>query len=115
MLGRDIVQSHACHADSAQLRNATSSLYSRFLPRASDAGLALATKSPRSRNEQAIVELTLRQQLATYAQKQSKPRLTRLDRALWVALFRLWPGWKDALVIVKPDTMTRREEWRSRG
>ena len=42
----------------------------------------------RSRNEQAIVELALRQQLATYAQKRSKPRLTPLDRAFWVALSR---------------------------
>jgi len=34
----------------------------------------------RSRNEQAIVELALRQQLVTYAQKQSRPRITRADR-----------------------------------
>jgi hypothetical protein len=49
----------------------------------------------RSRNEQAIIELTLRQQLATYAQTRSKPELTPLDRAFWVALFRFWPRWKD--------------------
>ena len=42
----------------------------------------------RSHNEQVIVELALRQQLATYVQKQTKPRLTPLDRAFWVALFR---------------------------
>jgi len=41
----------------------------------------------RSRNEQAIVELALRQQLATYAQKKTKPRLTLLDRTFWVTLF----------------------------
>jgi hypothetical protein len=50
----------------------------------------------RSRREQAIVELALRQQLATYAQKRSRPTLTPLDRAFWVALSRFWPGWKDA-------------------
>jgi hypothetical protein len=61
----------------------------------------------RSRVEQAIVELGPRQQLVTYAQKRSKPRLTRLDRALWVALSRFRPRWKDALVIVKPDTVIR--------
>ena len=66
----------------------------------------------RSRREQAIVELVLRQQLATYAQKRSKPRLTPLDRVFWIALFRFWPGWKDALVIVKPDTVIR---WHRRG
>jgi hypothetical protein len=35
----------------------------------------------RSRNQQAIVELALRQQLATYAQTRPKPKLTPLDRA----------------------------------
>ena len=45
----------------------------------------------RSRNDQAIVQLALRQQLATYAQKQTKPKLTPLDRAFWVALFRRRP------------------------
>ena len=45
----------------------------------------------RSRNEQAIVELALRQQLATYAQKRAKPSLTPLDRALWIGRFRFLP------------------------
>jgi putative transposase len=66
----------------------------------------------RSRNEQAIVELALRQQLATYAQTRPKPRLTPLDRTFWVALFRLWPRWKEVLVIVKPDTVVR---WHRKG
>ena len=66
----------------------------------------------RSRNEQAIVELALRQQLATYAQKQTKPKFTALDRAFRVALFRFWPRWKNALVIVKPDTVVR---WHRKG
>ena len=66
----------------------------------------------RSRNQQAVVELALRQQLATYAETRSKPRLTPLDRALWVALFRFWPRWKEVLVIVKPDTVVR---WQRRG
>jgi hypothetical protein len=36
----------------------------------------------RSREEQAIVELALRQQLAVYAQDRPRPRLSPLDRAL---------------------------------
>ncbi len=36
----------------------------------------------RSREEQAIVELALRQQLAVYAQNRHRPRLSPLDRAL---------------------------------
>jgi hypothetical protein len=35
----------------------------------------------RSRKEQALVELALRQQLAGYAQKEPKPRITPIDRA----------------------------------
>jgi putative transposase len=66
----------------------------------------------RSRNEQAIVELALRQQLATYALGKTRPRLTPLDRAFWVALLRFWPHWRDTLVIVKPATVIR---WHRKG
>jgi transposase InsO family protein len=66
----------------------------------------------RGRRDQAVVELALRQQLAAYAQKQTKPKLTPLDRAFWVALFRFWHGWKEVLVIVKPETVIR---WHRKG
>ena len=66
----------------------------------------------RSRNEQVIVELALRQQLATYVPNQAKAKLTPFDRAFWIALLRFWPRWKDALVIVKPDTVVR---WHRKG
>ncbi len=73
----------------------------------------------RSRQEQAIVELALRQQLATYAQQHRRPGLSPLDRAFWVALSQLWPGWRDHLVVVRPETVVRwhrqgfRRYWRS--
>ncbi len=57
----------------------------------------------RSHREQVIVELALRQQLATYDLQKTKPRLTPLDRAFWVTLSRLWPRWKQTLVIVTPE------------
>jgi hypothetical protein len=57
--------------------------------------------------DEVIVELALRQQLATYSQKKSKPKITPLDRAFWVTLFRFWPRWKHSLVIVRPDTVIR--------
>jgi transposase InsO family protein len=66
----------------------------------------------RSRRKQAIVELALRQQLASYAQARPRPRLTSLDRAFWVALLRLWPRWKEVLVVVKPETVVR---WHRKG
>src|SRR5262245_60857990 len=73
----------------------------------------------RSRRDQALVELALRQQLEAYTRRQRRPRLSPLDRAFWVALVRLWPQWKKSLVIVKPDTVVRwhregfRRYWRS--
>ena len=66
----------------------------------------------RSREEQAIVELALRQQLTVYAQGRPRPRLSPLDRAFWVALSRIWPRWKNALVIVRPETVVR---WHRQG
>jgi transposase InsO family protein len=66
----------------------------------------------RSRNEQAIIELALRQQLATYTLKGPKPRITPVDRAFWVFLSRMWSGWKGALVIVQPETVVR---WHRKG
>jgi hypothetical protein len=59
----------------------------------------------RTRREQAIIELALRQQLAVYAQARPRPRLTSLDRTFWVALHRPWPRWKEVLVIVGPETV----------
>jgi transposase InsO family protein len=66
----------------------------------------------RNRQDQAIVELALRQQLAVYAQNRPQPRLIPLDRTFWVMLSRLWPRWKDHLVVVRPETVVR---WHRRG
>jgi putative transposase len=73
----------------------------------------------RSREEQLIVELALRQQLAIYAKDRPRPRLSPLDRTFWVALSLLWPQWKNYLVVVRPETVVRwhregfRRYWRS--
>jgi transposase InsO family protein len=73
----------------------------------------------RSRGDQAIVELALRQQLAIYNRRHRRPRLLPLDRAFWVALSHLWPRWKSVLVVVQPETVVRwhqrrfRAYWRS--
>jgi len=61
----------------------------------------------RSRQDQATVELALRQQLTIYAQERPRPRLSPLDRAFWVTLARRWPRWKDHLVVVRPETVIR--------
>ena len=61
----------------------------------------------RSRENQAIVELALRQQLAVCLHRHPRPRLSPLDRAFWVALSRFWPPWRRALVVVRPETVIR--------
>ena len=73
----------------------------------------------RSREEQTIVELALRQQLAIYDHDRPRPKLSPFDRAFWVTLSRLWPSWKNHLVVVRPETVVRwhrdgfRRYWRS--
>ena len=53
----------------------------------------------------------MRQQLAVYKQTGTRPKLCTKDRLFWVALARVWAGWRQSLVIVTPDTVLR---WRRR-
>jgi transposase InsO family protein len=67
----------------------------------------------------ALFVTLLRSQLAVYAHQRRRPKLSPLDRAFWVALSRLWPRWKNHLVVVRPETVVRwhrqgfRRYWRS--
>jgi putative transposase len=69
----------------------------------------------------ALENLALRQQLTVYRRAVARPRLRRGDRLFWVALSRLWRGWKQALIIVAPDTVLRwqrrrfRDDWTRRS
>ena len=53
----------------------------------------------------ALENLALRQQLAVYKRTTNRLRLRRSDRVLWVWLSRVWPAWRQALVIVAPATV----------
>ena len=66
----------------------------------------------RSRNKQALVELALRQQLASFARKGRRPRISPADRVFWVFLSRSWLEWKEILVFVQPETVAR---WHRKG
>ena len=59
----------------------------------------------KTKEELALENLALRQQLAVLSRDSKRAKLTKADRAFWVALKRLWPGWSDALVIVEPETV----------
>lgn len=61
----------------------------------------------RSKREQVILELALRQQLAVYHRTRPRPRLEPIDRVFWVAMRRCSSRWADTLVIVKPETVFR--------
>ena len=59
----------------------------------------------RSRTDIALEILALRQQVAVLKRKRPRPRLSPLDRLFWTVLRTTWSHWRDALVIVKPETV----------
>jgi putative transposase len=67
--------------------------------------LATARSSLKPQRELALENLALRRQVAILHRKSKRPKLTKADRAFWVALCRLWPDWHNALLVVKPQTV----------
>jgi putative transposase len=59
----------------------------------------------RSRRALQLEVLALRHQLAVYQRSARRPRLQPADRLLWAWLARAWSGWRDALVVVQPQTV----------
>jgi putative transposase len=57
------------------------------------------------RHKLALEAVALRQQLAVFKRKQPRPKLDGLDRLFWIVLRRLWHGWSEALILVKPETV----------
>src|SRR3989454_1208743 len=62
----------------------------------------------------AVENLALRQQLAVYKRTTARPKLRTTDRLFWIWLARVWAGWRQALVIVTPDTVLRWQRRRFR-
>jgi putative transposase len=60
-----------------------------------------------------LENLALRQQLSIY-QRQKRPRIVGRDRWFWITLSVLWKDWRQALVVVHPDTVVRRQRERFR-
>ncbi len=62
--------------------------------------------SVRSRAALQLEVIALRHQLEVLQRiRPARFRLTRLDRIIWLSLYRLWPRCLDAVVIVKPETV----------
>jgi len=71
--------------------------------------LALALRGHR---ELVFENLALRQQLAAMKRATRRPHLQARDRLFWIALARIWPNWRSALVFVQPFTVVRwHREW----
>src|SRR5438309_4268707 len=62
----------------------------------------------------AIENAALRLQLAAFRRRRKRPVLTVVDRVFWTTLRRLWPGWRDTLLYVQPDTVVRWQRERFR-
>src|SRR5215469_5413084 len=60
----------------------------------------------------ALENLALRQQVAVFKRRCPRPRLQEADRWFWLCLSRTWKGWRQALIIVKPETVI---SWHRRG
>ena len=65
-----------------------------------------------SRTDTAVEVLALRQQVAVLKRRRPRPPLRPLDRLFWTILRATWSRWKDALVIVKPETVV---DWHRAG
>src|ERR1022692_1209822 len=69
--------------------------------------LASILRSLRARRTLLLENLVLRQQLAVLKRKHPRPRLRVLDKLFWVLASRFWSGWKQALIVVSPETVVR--------
>lgn len=66
----------------------------------------------RSKSELVAENALLRQQLIVVKRQIKRPELTQRDRLLLVLLARLTRGWKEALLIIQPDTVVK---WQRQG
>jgi putative transposase len=60
-----------------------------------------------SRRDLLLENLALRQQLAVLKRRHPQPRFAIFDQLFWVVLKRFWLGWKQALILVQPETVVR--------
>ena len=61
----------------------------------------------RARRSLLLENLALRQQLAALKHRHPRPRLAAFDKVFWVLAREFWSGWKQALIVVSPETVVR--------
>ena len=71
-------------------------------------GLCFGTLVRLLRSRQRLLEnMVLRQQLVVLKRRHRRPRLDRFDRLFWLLVRRCWSDWKEALLVVTPETAVR--------
>ncbi len=68
--------------------------------------------SLKTRTDLALENLALRQQLVLLRRRSKRPQFGRLERLFWVWLSHQWAGWREALHVVRPQTVIR---WHRQG
>ena len=66
----------------------------------------------KARTDLTLENLALRQRLALLRRRSKQPQFRRLDRLLCVWLANQWAGWREALHLVRPETVIR---WHRQG
>src|SRR5215472_12186855 len=61
----------------------------------------------RSHHTVLLENLALRQQLVVLKRHHSRPKLDWFDKLFWLLVRRCWSGWKQALLVVTPETVVR--------
>jgi putative transposase len=69
--------------------------------------LGILVRFFRVRRNLLLENLALRQQLAVLKRRSRRPCLSPFDNLFWVAVSRFWSGWKQALIVVMPETVIR--------
>jgi putative transposase len=92
------------------------SFHHRFVawtkPNTSSLMLGMLTDLARSKSELVAENALLRQQMIILRRQVKRPACTKWDRMLLVLLARIARSWKQALVIVQPETLLR---WHRQG
>jgi transposase InsO family protein len=60
-----------------------------------------------SRRNLILENLALRQQLTVLKRRHPRSRLSLFDKLFWVLVSRCWSEWKQALIVVTPETVVR--------
>src|SRR5262252_976953 len=54
-----------------------------------------------------LENLALRQQLVVLKRRHPRAKLDLFDKLFWLLVHRCWSGWKQALLVVTPETVVR--------